>query len=77
MFWVMLIKPFVALALFTAAWAIARSMRSAIPDGRVKTLFYDRTLQRRHPWKFFFAGACGIWGAIITVALVLGLVSRL
>jgi len=70
-FYVAMLRPFFALALFAVAFLIARSLARAIPNGKVKTLLFDRELQKRHPWKFFFMGAAGIWGAILAVALLL------
>lgn len=72
LFLAMALKPFFALALFTLAYLIARSLAKTIPDGKIKTVLFDRQLQARHPWKFFLIGAAGIWGAILLVVLVLG-----
>lgn len=61
------LKPFVVLAFFAFAFLVARLLGKAIPAGKTKTLLYDRSVMKRHPWKvglgFMFA-AYGLIGAI-------------
>lgn len=42
MFWVMLVKPFVALALFALAFVIAHAVLKYIPPGRFRRLLTYR-----------------------------------
>ena len=57
MFWVMLLKPFVGLVLFSAAFVIARGLLSLIPSGRIKRLltrpigFKSANPRRYDDWK--------------------------
>lgn len=55
-----LLKPLGLVAFFFLAYVLARGLHRLIPDGKVKHVLYDKTLQARHPWKvglgFMFAG---------------------
>lgn len=66
----LVLKPFVALALFVFAYLVAQLLSRAIPEGRAKALLYDRTLQKRHPWKFGLGFLFGSWGLIGIIAVL-------
>lgn len=71
MFWAMALKGFVALAFFSVAYVISRILAKIIPNGRVKDVLFDRTLQARHPWKVFFLFTLFFFGAM-ALGIVLG-----
>jgi hypothetical protein len=58
------VKPFIMLALFTLTYWIARFIAPLIPNGRLKSLVYDRGLRGRHPWKFAIGFAVAFFGVI-------------
>jgi hypothetical protein len=66
------LKPLLFVALFFAAYVVARLAAPAIPDGRFKRLLYDRTLRARHPWKVGLGFAIG---GYLVIALIAYLVS--
>lgn len=67
----LLLKPFVALAFFTATLLIARAIYPHIPDGWIKQLLYDPTLRVRYPWRFAIGAIAGAWGLAGLLALLL------
>lgn len=70
MTWViaLLLRPFAALLVFGLAAFVAYVLLArVIPAGRVKRLLYDRTLQKRYPWRFAALGLIACYG---TIALV-------
>jgi 4-hydroxybenzoate polyprenyltransferase len=67
------LKPFAALVFFSLAYFIAKGIAKAIPGGRVKDVLYDRSVQRRHPWKFALLAMVTIWGVIALAAAVASL----
>lgn len=59
------LRPFFSLLLFgSAAFLAIVVLKPLIPDGRVKTVLYDRTLRTRHPWKFAFLAMATCWGML-------------
>jgi len=60
-----LLKPFVGLAFFFAVYLIARAMARLIPSGRARDLLYDKTLQKRYPWRFGLGAILGAYGSIL------------
>lgn len=67
----MLLKPFVLVAWFFVVYLIARSLSRLIPGGRIKDILYDRTIQKRHPWKFGIAALVGTYGTICLMVYLL------
>lgn len=47
-----LLKPLGALLFFFLAYLIGRALFRVIPDGNIKRILYDRSIQKEHPWKF-------------------------
>lgn len=70
MFFAMAIKPFFALALFAAAYVLARGLAKAIPNGRIKDVLFDPSIQRRHPWKFALLAILSGWGALFVAGFI-------
>lgn len=66
-FWTAALKPFVALAFFAVALVAARMLWHVIPPGRVKQVLFDRTLQKKHPWKFGLGLLVGCWGVMLLI----------
>lgn len=67
------LKPFGALLFFgLAAFLAYFAVGPLIPNGRVKNVLYDRSIQKRHPWKFAALAFVTFYG---TIALVSYLVS--
>jgi hypothetical protein len=64
------LRPLGALLFFGTALVLARLVAGLIPNGSIKTLLYDRSIQKQHPWKFFFLAAIGVWGTVGVVALL-------
>ena len=59
------LRPFGALVMFGASAFIAyKLLYPLIPDGRIKTLLYDRTIRTQHPWKFGTAVVVSCYGTI-------------
>lgn len=63
-----LIKPFAALAFFSFAFLLAQVASRFIPEGAIKRVLYDRSLQKRHPWKFGLGFLVAGWGVIGLIA---------
>jgi hypothetical protein len=63
------LRPIGALLLFGFALILARVLYRMIPAGALRTVLYDRTIRKRHPWKFFFLAAGGVWGAVALIGL--------
>ena len=63
------LKPFAAFVFFAMAYAIARGLVGLIPSGRIKDVLYDKTIQKRHPWRFFLGFAALFYGVIVLVWL--------
>lgn len=61
------LRPLGTLVYFGIALAIAYAIRPFIPEGRIKTALYDRTLRKRHPWKFFLGFSFALYGTIAIV----------
>ena len=59
-----------ALLFFGTAYFLARGLARVIPNGIIKTILYDRSIQKKHPWKFAFLGMFTIWGTIGLIALI-------
>jgi hypothetical protein len=66
----LVLKPFVAFLFFATAYVVARGLARLIPNGRIKDALYDRTLQKRYPWRFALLAMASIWGVVALVALV-------
>jgi hypothetical protein len=66
----LVIKPFAAVAFFVLAYLLARLLARTIPDGRIKALLYDRSIQKRHPWKFGLGFLFGSWALIGLIAFL-------
>lgn len=65
-------QPLGALILFGLAAAVAvYVLRPLLPNGRVKDLLYDRTLQKRYPWRFAILALSLCWGIPALIALYL------
>ena len=63
--WAVVLKSLGALVLFGAAAFIAHKvLYPLIPNGRVKSLLYDRTIRTQHPWKFGAAVLFGCYGML-------------
>lgn len=67
LFLAMAFRPFLALFLFGCiAMPISLALSYVIPNGRIKTILYDRRLQQRRPL-VFWSSWCVIIGALIFV----------
>jgi len=64
------LKSVGALLFFGTAYFLALGLSRLIPDGSVKSLLYDRSIQKKHPWKFALLGMFTIWGTIGLIALI-------
>jgi hypothetical protein len=64
------LKPLGALLFFGFALFASRLLWPLIPRGSIKTLLYDPSIQKRHPWKFFFLAALLTWGLVAFLGLV-------
>ena len=64
------LRPFGAFVLFTAALCVAWVIRPLIPGGKIKELLYDRSIRKRHPWKFFLAAAVGVYGTVAVIGWI-------
>jgi hypothetical protein len=62
-----ILRPFGAFLYFGLALVIAHAIRPLIPNGRIKVILYDRTLRKRHPWRFFLGFAVVFYGTIAVV----------
>jgi len=62
------LKSVGALVFFGAAYFLALGLSRMIPNGSVKSLLYDRSIQKQHPWKFALLAMFAVWGAIGLVA---------
>jgi hypothetical protein len=57
------LRPFAALLLFGfAAFVAMVVIKPLIPKGRVKDMLFDRTLQKRYPWRFAILAIGLGWG---------------
>lgn len=63
----LILRPVGAFALFGFALLVARVLWPLIPAGRVRTVLYDRTIRKKHPWAFFFLACFGVYGTIYTI----------
>lgn len=61
-------RPVGMLLFFGGSLAISRLLWPLFPAGRVRTLLYDRTLQKRYPWRVFFLFFVAFYGTIGLVA---------
>lgn len=59
-----------ALLFFGTSYFLALGLSRMIPDGAVKTLLYDRSIQKKHPWKFAFLAMFSVWGTVGLIALL-------
>lgn len=62
------LRPIGALIYFGLALLISRMIAPLIPDGRVKSALYDRSIKKTHPWKFCLLGFITFYGCIAIVA---------
>jgi hypothetical protein len=68
----LVLRPFGAFVLFGAALVVARVLWPLFPAGRLRSVLYDRSIKKNHPWKFAILGMVACYG---TVALVYYLVT--
>jgi hypothetical protein len=61
------LRPLGAFLYFGLALGIAYAIRPLIPNCRFKSILYDRTLRKRHPWKFFFGFSFVFYGTVFVV----------
>ncbi len=64
------LKSVGALFFFGLAFLLAQGLSKLIPNGSVKTLLFDRSIQKQHPWKFAFLAMFTVWGTVGLVALM-------
>ncbi len=61
----LILKPLALLAFFFGVYVLARIVSPLIPNGGIKRLLYDKSLQKRHPWKFGLGLLFGVYGTIM------------
>lgn len=68
MFWAMALRPLGSLLLFGLAALVAyKVLGPLIPDGRFKTLLFDRSIRQNHPWKFGIGALIACYGVVAAI----------
>jgi 4-hydroxybenzoate polyprenyltransferase len=60
-----------ALLFFGVAYLLARLIAPLIPNGRFKSVLYDRSIKKKHPWKFAVLAMVSVWGTVALIALTI------
>lgn len=64
----LVLKPYLLLVLFTSVAFIAyKVIHPLMPDGPLKQVLFDRTIQQRHPWKFALCAMGASYGCIAAI----------
>lgn len=71
----LVLKPFVIVLLLGAVAFFAFHLQKVVPNGKFKSVFFDRTVRTRHPKKFA-ALVISLWVCLIFSFFLIGELSR-